>query len=77
MCSAKLRSGNHNLKWLDRVFQGQYLPNLSINYVAVNKDLEKLPSQLYWKKMIICYDQGNNNIGVAIVTNLRPITVFT
>ena len=27
--------------------------------------------------MIICYDQGNNNIGVAIATNLRPITVFT
>ena len=32
---------------LDTVFQGQYLPSLSINYVAINKDLEKLPPQLY------------------------------
>ena len=28
-------------------FQGQYLPSLSIKYVAINKDLEKLPPQLY------------------------------
>ena len=35
------------LRWLDRVFQGQYFPSLSINYVAINKDLEKLPPQLY------------------------------
>ena len=35
------------LRWLDRVFQGQYLPNLSINYVAISKDLEKLQPQLY------------------------------
>ena len=34
-------------KWLDTVFQGQYLPSLSINYVAINKVLEKLPPQLY------------------------------
>ena len=36
-----------DLRWLDTVFQGQYLPSLSINYVAINKDLEKLPPQLY------------------------------
>ena len=35
------------LRWLDTVFQGQYLPRLSINYVAINKDLEKLTPQLY------------------------------
>ena len=35
------------LRWLDTVFQGQYLPSLSINYVAINKVLEKLPLQLY------------------------------
>ena len=34
------------LRCLDTVFQGQYLPSLSINYV-VNKVLEKLPPQLY------------------------------
>ena len=35
------------LRWLNRVYQGQYLPSLSINYVAINKDSEKLPPQLY------------------------------
>ena len=25
------------LRWLDTVFQGQYLPSFSINYVAINK----------------------------------------
>ena len=35
------------LRWLDTVFQGQYLPSLSINYVAINNVLEKLPPQLY------------------------------
>ena len=31
-----------NLRWLDTVFQGQYLPSLSISYVAINKVLEKI-----------------------------------
>ena len=35
------------LRWLDEVFQGQYLPSLRINYAAINKDLENLPPQLY------------------------------
>ena len=35
------------LRWLETVFLGQYLPSLSINYVAINKHLEKLPPQLY------------------------------
>ena len=29
------------------VFKGQYLPSSSLNYVAINKHLEKLPLQLY------------------------------
>ena len=29
------------LRWLDTVFQRQYLPSLNLNYVAINKDLEK------------------------------------
>ena len=32
---------------LDRIFLGQYLQIMSINRVAINKDLEKLPPQLY------------------------------
>ena len=56
------------LRWLDTVFQGQYLPSLSINYVAIKKVLEKLPPQLYYIKMKICYDQGCNDIGVVIAT---------
>ena len=38
---------NLTLRWLDIVFQSQYLPSLSVNYVAINKDLEKLTPQLY------------------------------
>ena len=38
---------SESLRWLDTVFQGQYLPSLSINYAAINKVLEKLPPQLY------------------------------
>ena len=30
------------LRWLDTVFQGQYLPSLSINYVSINKVLKKI-----------------------------------
>ena len=26
----------HVLRWLDGVFQGQYLPSLSIDYAAIN-----------------------------------------
>ena len=59
---------NADLRWLDTVFQGQYLPSLSINYVAINKVLEKLPPQLYYIKMKIFYDQGCNDIGVVIAT---------
>ena len=36
-----------DLRWLDTVCQGQYLPSLSVNYDAINKDLEKLTPQLY------------------------------
>ena len=34
------------IRWLDTVFQCQYPPSLNINYVTINKDLEKLPPQL-------------------------------
>ena len=61
------------LRWLDTVFQGQYLPSLSINYIAINKVLEKLPPQLYQIKMKICYDQGCNGIGVVIATRSREL----
>ena len=35
------------LRWLDTVFESEHLPRLSVNYVAINKDLEKLTPQLY------------------------------
>ena len=61
-------SGKRQLRWLDTVFEGQYLPSLSINCVAINKDLEKLPLQSYQLKMKICYDQGCNDTGVVVAT---------
>ena len=60
-----------DLRWLDTVFQGQYLPSLSINYDAINKDFEKLPPQMYQIKIKICYDQGCNDIGVVIAMKRR------
>ena len=56
------------LRWLDTGFKGQYLSSLSINFVAKNKDLGKLPPQLYQLKMKICYDQECNDIEVVIAT---------
>ena len=47
-----------------------YLPSLSINYVAMSKDMEKrLPHYLlYYIKMKISYDLGFIAIGVSIAT---------
>ena len=50
------------LRWLHGVFRRQYLPILSVNYIAINKDLDKLPPQLYWIKTKICFDQGYYDI---------------
>ena len=37
-------------KWLDKVFQSQYLPSLSINFVATNKHLEKIATTVVLDK---------------------------
>ena len=62
----------NNLRWLDTVFQGQYLPSLSINYVVINNDLDKLPPQLYE----ICCDQGCNDIGVVVAPKWRRYLLY-
>ena len=49
-------------------FWGGYLPSFSINYVAMNKDIEKKLPQLYYIKMKISYDLGFIAIGVAMAT---------
>ena len=50
---------------------GGYLPSLSINYVAMSKDMGKRLPQLYYTKMKISYDLGFIAIGVHI-QNLPP-----
>ena len=57
-----------NLRWLDWIFLRGYLPSLSINYVGMNRDMEKKLPQLYYIKMKISYDLGFIAIGVAIAT---------
>ena len=42
-----------NLRWLDWIFLGGYLPSLSFNYVGMSKDMEKWLPQLYYIKMKI------------------------
>ena len=49
-------------------FLGGYLPSLSINYVAMNKDMGKRLPQLYYIKMKISYDLGFIAIEVAMET---------
>ena len=56
------------LRWLDWIFLGGYLPSLSINYVAMSKDMGKRLPQLYYIKMKISYDLGFIAIGVAMAT---------
>ena len=53
---------------LDFFFGGGCLPNLSINYIAMSKDMEKRFPQLYCIKMKISYDLGFISIGVAMAT---------
>ena len=61
------------LRWLGKVFQGQYFSSLSKNYVVINRDLEKLTPQHYWINMKICYDQGYNDSTVVMATNNKRI----
>ena len=49
-------------------FFGGYLPSLSINYVAMSKDMERKSPQLYYVKMKISFDLGFIAIGVAMAT---------
>ena len=49
---------------IDWVFQGQYLPSLNINYIAITKDLEKLPPQ------------GYNDIGVVIAKKWALLAIL-
>ena len=67
-CHSMSRHFGSCLRWLGRVFQGQYFSSLSKNYVVINRDLEKLPPQLYWINMKICYDQGYNDSEVVMAT---------
>ena len=56
------------LRWLDWISWGEYLPSLSINYVAMSKDMEKRFPQLYYIKMKISHDLGFIAIAVAMAT---------
>jgi len=38
-----------NLRWLDWIFLGEYLPSLSINYVAKSKDMGKNYTTVLYK----------------------------
>ena len=68
-CNNVVLSNNQTpLRWLDWIFGGGYLPSLSINYVAMSKDMEKRLPQLYYIKMKISYDLDFIAIGVAMAT---------
>ena len=56
------------LRWLNWIFLGGYLPSLSVNYVGMSKDMEKRLPQLYHIKMKISYDLSFIAIEVAMAT---------
>ena len=57
------------LRWLDWIFLGGvYLPRLSINYIAMSKDMGKRLPELYYIKVKISYDLGFIAIGVTMAT---------
>ena len=64
----KVNLSKNILRWLDWIFWGGYLPSLSINYVALSKDMEKRFPQLYYVKMEYSYDLGFIAIGIAMAT---------
>ena len=66
IASGTLKAVSLQLRWLDWIFLGRYLPSLSLNYVAMSKDIEKRLPQLYYIKMKISYDLGFIAIGVAM-----------
>ena len=57
-----------NIKVARLDFFGGYLPSVSINYVAMSKDMGKRLPELYYVKMKISYDLGFIAIGVAMAT---------
>ena len=58
----------NNFKVARLDFYGGYLSSLSINYVAMSKDMEKRLPQMYYIKMKISFDLGFIAIGVAMAT---------
>ena len=66
-------------KWLDTVFQSQYLPSLSINFVATNKHLEKIATtvvldkqgNLSWSGL-----QWHRSFGAVIATKWRHYLLY-
>ena len=68
-------SVNSALRWLDWIFWGWYLPSLSINYVAMSKDMKKRLPQLYYIKIKISYDLDFIAIGVAMAKQWKTMPV--
>ena len=64
----KLINACDSLRWLDCIFFKGYLPSLSINYVAMSKDIQKRLPELYYIEMKISYDLGFIAIRVAMAT---------
>ena len=57
-----------SLRWLDWIFLRGYLLRLSINYVAMSKDMGRRLPQLHYIKMKISYDLGFIAIEVTMAT---------
>jgi len=54
----KVKTLKRGLRWLDGVFQGQYLPSLSINYVSNKKDGKITTTEDFLKVLYYYYFFG-------------------
>ena len=67
------------LRWLDWIFLGEYLPSLSINYVAMRKDMGKtLPQHVLYKDENFLWSgfYCNRSRHGNVTTALRFIFIF-
>ena len=61
-----IQGDSFDLRWLDIVFQGQYLPSYKLH--RHKKRSGKIATTVVLDKGEICYDRGCNDIVVVIVT---------
>ena len=69
---------SHALRWLDWIFEGGYLPSLSINYFSMSKDMEKNCTTVLYKDENFLWSgfYCNRSRHGNVMTPLRFLFIF-